>query len=284
MRVAEILYERMKRCDLCPRKCGVNRMAGQRGYCKVDGKPMVSSYFPHHGEEKVIRGRRGSGTIFFTGCNLGCVFCQNYDISHLMDGYETSVERIAEMMLELERNGCHNINLVTPTHQVAFIVDAIQRARDMGMKIPIVYNTGTYDSVDVIKMLDGVVEIYMPDFKFMDKEAARKYLNAPDYGKVAAECIKEMYGQKGGLKVRNGIAVEGVLIRHLVMPNHTEDSIRIMDWIKENTPDAAVNVMAQYFPYYRAKEFPEINRRITPEEYEKVFEYAKRIGLNVLEE
>ncbi|MGC9005570.1 MAG: radical SAM protein [Candidatus Micrarchaeia archaeon] len=284
MSISEILYKRMEKCDLCPRKCGVNRMAGQKGYCKVNGKPIVSSYFPHHGEEKVIRGWKGSGTIFFTGCNLGCIFCQNFDISHLMHGYETSVERIVEMMLELEREGCHNINLVTPTHQIAFIVDAIEKAREMGLRIPIVYNTGTYDSPDVIKMLDGVVEIYMPDFKFMDRKASVRYLGAPDYGEVASECIKEMYKQKGGLKVKNGIAVEGVLIRHLVMPNHTEDSKRIMDWIKENAPDAAVNVMAQYFPYYRAKEFPEINRRITVEEYAEVLEHAKRIGLNILEE
>ncbi|MGB9719824.1 MAG: radical SAM protein [Candidatus Anstonellales archaeon] len=284
MSISEILYKRMEKCDLCPRKCGVNRMAGQKGYCKVNGKPVVSSYFPHHGEEKVIRGWKGSGTIFFTGCNLGCIFCQNFDISHLMHGYETSVERIVEMMLELEREGCHNINLVTPTHQIAFIVDAIEKAREMGLRIPIVYNTGTYDSPDVIKMLDGVVEIYMPDFKFMDRKASVRYLGAPDYGEVASECIKEMYKQKGGLKVKNGIAVEGVLIRHLVMPNHTEDSKRIMDWIKENAPDAAVNVMAQYFPYYRAKEFPEINRRITVEEYAEVLEHAKRIGLNILEE
>jgi len=282
--IVDLLYKRMERCDLCPRKCGVNRREGQRGYCGVNGKPMVSSYFPHHGEERVIRGWNGSGTIFFTGCNLRCVFCQNFDISHLMHGYEIDVERLSRMMLELQEKGCHNINLVTPTHQIAFIVDGVERARKTGLRIPIVYNTGSYDSVEVIKLLERTVDIYMPDFKFMDKEATKKYMNAPDYGEVAAECIKEMYRQKGGLKVRNGIATEGVLIRHLVMPNYTHDSLRIMDWIKENTPEAAVNIMAQYYPYYRAKEFPEINRRITLEEYEKVLRYAKDIGLNILEE
>ena len=276
------LFAMLGCCEICPRRCKVNRLEGEKGYCKVGSMPVVSSYFAHHGEESVIRGSRGSGTIFFTGCNLGCIFCQNFDIAHLMHGNEISIERLSEMMLELQDAGCHNINVVTPTHQVPFIIRAREILGDK-LKIPMVYNTGGYDNPEIIKKLDGIMEIYMPDFKFWSPDLSNKYMNARDYADAARPAIAEMYCQVGGLKVKDGVATSGVLIRHLVMPNCIEDSKKILDWIAENTPEAAVNIMSQYSPYYRAKEFPEINRRITSEEYTSVLEYGKKLGLKLIE-
>lgn len=276
------LFSLLKDCTICPRKCHVNRIEGKLGFCKVNGKPMVSSFFPHHGEESVIRGTHGSGTIFFTGCNLKCAFCQNYDISQLMRGKTVEIEDLADMMLQLQSMQCHNINLVTPTHQVPFIVKA---AEMLGKKLqlPFVYNTSAYDSVDVIKKLDGFIQIYMPDFKFRDPERTKRYMSAPDYPEVAKQVIAEMYRQVGELKVENGVAKTGLLIRHLVMPDSIDDSRKVLEWISENTPEATVNVMAQYSPYFRASEFPEINRRITNYEYQEVIKHAKKLGVRLLE-
>lgn len=282
MDVGDELLGLLSDCEICPRRCRVNRLQGRTGYCKVGGRPMVSSYFAHHGEEPVIRGSRGSGTIFFTGCNLGCIFCQNFDIAHLMDGREVTIERLSGMMAELQEAGCHNINLVTPTHQVPFIVKAREMLGDK-LRIPMVYNTGGYDNPEIIRKLDGIMEIYMPDFKFWDPDLSQKYMNARNYADVAGPAIAEMYRQVGGLRVKDGVAASGVLIRHLVMPNCTEDSTRILDWIAENAPESAVNVMDQYFPYYRAKDFPEINRRITSSEYSDVLGYGRKLGLKILE-
>lgn len=282
MDIGDELLALLRSCEICPRRCKVNRLEGEKGYCKVGGRPMISSYFAHHGEESVIRGSRGSGTIFFTGCNLGCIFCQNFDIAHLMQGNEITIERLSQMMLELQEGGCHNINVVTPTHQIPFIVKAREMLGDK-LKIPMVYNTGGYDNPEIIKKLDGIMEIYMPDFKFWGPDLAEKYMNARDYAEVARPAIAEMYRQVGGLKVKDGVATSGLLIRHLVMPNCLEDSKKILDWIAKNTPEAAVNIMSQYSPYYRAKEFPEINRKITSDEYVAVLEHGKKLNLKILE-
>jgi len=279
----EKLKELLSPCRLCPRKCLSERKMGEVGYCRVTDKPMVSSFGPHFGEEPVLVGWGGSGTIFFTGCNLGCVFCQNYQISHLMEGEYITVEELSEIMLNLQERGCHNINLVTPTHQTAQIFEAVEIAKKKGLKVPIVYNCGGYESVEVLKELEGLVDIYMPDVKTFSYEFSRKYLGAPDYPDVVKESLLEMFRQIGHLQVNDfGIAERGLIVRHLVMPNWTSDSIEILNWISENLGrETYINAMDQYYPYYRACEFPEICRRITPEEFNLVYNYARKLGLRL---
>jgi len=281
-KVKEELYHIMENCTLCPRDCRINRLKGEIGFCGVNGRPVISSYFAHFGEENVIKGTKGSGTIFLTGCNLKCVFCQNFRISQLMEGSETTIENIAGMMIELQDRGCHNINFVTPTHQIAFIIEALEIAIDKGLKLPLVYNTGGYDHLKIIKKLDGIFDIYLPDFKFFSSEIAKRYTAAPDYPENVKSIIKEMYKQVGPLKTKNNIAEKGFIIRHLIMPNAVKDSKKIMDWIKENIPKATVNIMGQYMPYFKARDYPEINRPLEREEYEEVLKYAKGIGINIL--
>ena len=279
----EILYSLLSPCKLCPRRCGVRREQGEKGFCKVLDKPFVSSFGPHFGEEPVLVGWGGSGTIFFTGCNLGCVFCQNYQISHLMEGEEISTDELAEIMLLLQERGCHNVNLVTPTHQVPQIFEAVEKAKSRGLSIPIVYNCGGYESVDVLRELEGLVDIYMPDVKTFSREFATKYLKAPDYPEVVKEAVLEMHRQVGHLETDSfGIAKKGLIVRHLVMPNWTEDSKAILKWIAENLGKGTyTNVMDQYFPAYKACDYPEICRRITPEEFNEVYSYATGLGLRL---
>jgi putative pyruvate formate lyase activating enzyme len=270
-------------CRLCPRNCGSKRKNGETGFCKVLDRPMVSSFGPHFGEEPVLVGFGGSGTIFFTGCNLGCVFCQNYQISHLMEGEYISVSELADIMLHLQERGCHNINLVTPTHQTPQIFAAVEEAKTKGLRVPIVYNCGGYESVEVLKELKGLVDIYMPDFKTLSGEFASKYLKASDYPEVVKEALLEMHSQVGDLQVNDyGLAEKGLMVRHLVMPGWTHDSMAVLDWITENLGrNTYVNVMDQYYPFYRACDYPEICRRVTEEEFEKVYAYAKRLGLRL---
>jgi putative pyruvate formate lyase activating enzyme len=244
---------------------------------------MISSFAPHFGEEPVLVGWGGSGTIFFTGCNLGCVFCQNYQISHLMEGEYITVSRLTDIMLYLQEKGCHNINLVTPTHQIPVIFDAIEEAKRKGLKIPIVYNCGGYESVDVLIELEGLVDIYMPDIKTFNHEFSRDYLKAPDYPEVVKEAVLEMKRQVEHLKVNKyGVAERGLMIRHLVMPGWTEDSKEILSWIAENLGrETYVNVMDQYYPFYKACDYPEICRRTTSEEFNEVYSFAKKLGLRL---
>jgi putative pyruvate formate lyase activating enzyme len=264
-------------CNICPRNCNVNRYK-EVGFCKINAKPKIYSYFAHFGEESVLVCNRGSGTIFFSGCNLGCVFCQNYEISHFCEGEEISIRELAEIFKYLDNN-CENINLVTPTHQVPFIIDALKIYKP---KNPVIYNTSGYEKIETLKIVKNFVDIYMPDIKFFSYESSRKYLNAEDYPEIVKKAVKEMYSQKGELKIINGKAIKGVLIRHLVMPNHIEDSKEILEWIKKNCPKAGVNIMNQYYPCYKANLFPEINRRIYKEEYLEVLEYAITLGLNII--
>ena len=279
----EKLKELISPCRLCPRNCKVKRSEGEVGFCKVTDKPVVSSFGPHFGEEPVLVGFGGSGTIFFAGCNLGCVFCQNYRISHLMEGEYITTEELADIMLYLQDRGCHNINLVTPTHQVTPIFEAVDIAKGKGLTVPIVYNCGGYESVEVLREIEGLVDIYMPDIKTFSREFATKYLKAPDYPEVVKEAVLEMQRQVGFLKVNEfGLAERGLIVRHLVMPNWTEDSKEILKWIAENLgKETYVNVMDQYFPYYKACEYPEICRRLTEEEFKEVYNYAKRLGLRL---
>lgn len=271
----------LKSCTLCPRECRVNRLEGQRGFCKVGKRAMVSSVGPHFGEEAPLVGRQGSGTIFFSGCNLGCLFCQNYDISHLMSGEEVSEEELAQQMLFLWGLGCHNINLVTPTHVVPQILGAVALARRQGLDLPMVYNCGGYESLETLRLLDGVVQIYMPDFKYGDNAVAKKYSGAEDYFNRATEALTEMHRQVGDLVLdERGIAQKGLLIRHLVLPGGLAGTEKVMEFIaQELSPNSYVNVMAQYHSQYRAREFPELDRRITSQEYQRAVEIAGEKGL-----
>jgi len=274
-------------CALCPRDCHVNRLADKFAVCRSGRYAWVSSHFAHSGEEDCLRGTRGSGTIFFSGCNLRCVFCQNFEVSWQVEGEITPPLQLASMMLDLEGRGCHNINLVTPEHVVPQILEALLIAVEGGLRLPLVYNTGAYDSLDSLELMDGLVDIYMPDFKFWDAEMARRYLRAPDYPEAARRAIKEMHRQVGPLVVdENGLALRGVILRHLVMPGEIAGTHEILHWIaRELGPDTYVNIMPQYYPAGKVsgKEHAEINRCITLQEFEDALETASEAGLRHLD-
>lgn len=271
----------LKECRLCPRKCKVNRVENSLGICKVGRLPKVCSYHPHFGEEPPLVGMHGSGTIFITSCNLRCVFCQNYEISHLGEGREISIERFAKMMNELQDLGCHNINFVTPSHVTPQILEALPFAIKEGLKVPLVYNTGGYDAVDTLKLLEGVFDIYMPDFKFSDSKVAATLCMAGDYPQRTMEAIKEMHRQVGDLVTdERGIAQRGLIVRHLVMPNGLAGTRKVMRFLaQEVSPSTYVNIMDQYRPCGSAHKYQEINRSITLKEYEEAVEIAKEEGI-----
>jgi putative pyruvate formate lyase activating enzyme len=259
----------------------VNRTKGQLGQCRAGRKPTVASFCAHRGEEPMISGKRGSGTIFFSHCSLHCAFCQNYDISQLAHGQEVEIEELVRMMLSLQDQGVHNINLVSPTHYAPQIMEVAELARGRGLKLPLVYNTGGFDSIELIKELDGKIEVYMPDFKYFDNEKAFKYSGAEHYVEIASEGIAEMYRQVGNVQFnKEGVAVKGLLVRHLVLPNDLADSEKVMDFLASLSNDIWVSIMAQYNPQFRAGEFPELARRLRPDEYHKVVEHAREIGLH----
>jgi len=268
-------------CRLCPRNCRVRRFEGELGICQAPAGAIVSSAFPHFGEEPELVGRGGSGTIFLSHCNLRCVFCQNFELSHLGQGVPRTPQQIARMMLQLQELGCHNINFVTPTHFVPQLAEAIRLALRDGLRIPIVYNCGGYESLETLRLLDGLIDIYMPDVKFATRESGQRYAKAPDYFDVARAAVKEMHRQVGDLQVdSNGLAQRGLLIRHLVMPGLAEESRAILRFIaREISVHSYVNIMDQYRPWYRAHEFPEINRRVSWQEWNEVIEYARKLGL-----
>jgi len=278
----ERLMNILNECTLCPRACGVTRTKGEKGYCKSGTELMVSSVQPHYGEEDVLVGTYGSGTIFLTNCNLGCIFCQNYDISHLGYGQKVTEEEFALSMLNLQNRGCHNINFVTPTHFTPQIVKALKIAIEKGLHIPLVYNCGGYESKRTIELLNGIVDIYMPDIKYSDEASAGKYSNAPDYFAVCKEAVKEMHRQVGDLTVdERGIAVRGLLIRHLVLPNRLAGSAEVFKFIAtELSRKSYVNIMLQYRPMYQAYEYKELNRGITVIEYREALDIAKEWGLH----
>jgi putative pyruvate formate lyase activating enzyme len=281
----EKLGELLRECKVCPHHCGVNRLENQKGFCKTSFNVRVASAFLHRGEEKPIRGFRGSGTIFFSYCNMKCVYCQNYDISQLGEGVDITPRELAQIMLTLQKEGAHNINLVTSSHVVPQIVEAIYYAVQKGLNIPIVYNTSSYDDLEVLKLLEGIVDIYLPDLKYLSEDKARKYSKVRNYPTVAKEAIKEMYRQVGNLKLDfHGVAYRGILVRHLVLPNNISDSFEIMDFLSTIDPHLAVNVMGQYWPYYKAKEYPELARLVFPFEVEEVKNYARKKGLWLIED
>jgi len=265
--------------------CGVNRLEEQKGFCKTPYTVRVASAFLHRGEEKPIRGFRGSGTIFFSYCNMRCVYCQNYEISQLGEGIDITPKDLSEIMLKLQEEGAHNINLVTPSHVVPQIVETVYYAVKRGLKLPIVYNTSSYNSLKTLKDLEGIVDIYLPDLKYLKEEYGRRYSKVKNYPSVAKESVKEMLRQVGNLKLgENGIAYRGVLVRHLVMPNDISTSFEVVDFLSSLGEGLAVNIMGQYYPYYKAFEYPEIARPVYPWEVERVKEYAKSKGLWLIED
>jgi putative pyruvate formate lyase activating enzyme len=276
-----LLKEFLKECRLCPRECRIDRLSGEKGVCQAGLDPMVSSAFPHFGEEPPLAGYHGSGTIFLTHCNLRCIFCQNYDISHLGNGELITSSDMARVMIRLQDMGCHNINLVTPTHYAPQIVASLPEAIEKGLRLPIVYNCSGYESIEVIRLLEGVVDIYMPDAKYMDGKHSKRFSNAPDYPEVIKGVLKEMHRQVGDLTTNaDGIAERGLLIRHLVMPNGVASSEAVLRFIAEEiSSHSYVNIMDQYRPEYGAHECPEINRRITQKEYLEATQWAKRYQL-----
>ncbi|MFH1718433.1 MAG: radical SAM protein [Planctomycetota bacterium] len=278
------LWDCIDPCMLCPRRCKAHRSKDEAGFCGIGGKAVVSSIGPHFGEESVLVGRGGSGTIFFAGCNLGCVFCQNFDISHHRHGRETTIEQLALSMLELQDYGCVNINFVTPTHVIAAIVAAIELARKDGLTLPTVYNTGGYDSVETLRLLEGFMDIYMPDMKYSDSKVAEELSAAPDYPQVNRQAVKEMHRQVGDLREEKGLATRGLLVRHLVLPENLAGSFEIIDFLAEHiSRRTTINVMDQYRPCCEAASHPKINRRPTSEEIQSVRRYAVKKGLNVLD-
>ncbi len=282
----------LERCRCCPRHCEVDRLANQTGTCGIGRCARVASYFPHLGEEDCLHGWNGSGTIFFCGCNLRCAFCQNYDISHEATGRLTSAPHLAEMMLELQHRGCHNINWVTPSHVVPQALEALELAADEGLRLPIVYNSGGYDSVEVLRLLDGVVDLYMPDFKFWDSAVAARLANAPDYPQAARAAITEMYRQVGDLVLdNNGLARRGLLVRHLVMPDGLGGTASLADWlVREISRHTYINIMDQYHPdgdvLHSAREtaYRDIARPISAEEYRVAVKQALQAGLSRFDE
>lgn len=283
---ATAAFHHLQACDVCPLQCGVDRTTGELGVCKTGLLAQVSSYGPHHGEEHPLSGWRGSGTIFFTRCNLRCVYCQNADISQLGFGREVDGEELASIMLKLQAMGCHNINLVSPSHVIPQILEAVLLAAKQGLHLPLVYNTGGYDSLEMLQLLDGVIDIYMPDMKYSNAAIARKYSGVKDYPQVNQAALLEMQRQVGDLQLdAHGIAIRGLLVRHLVLPNGLAGSQAILAFLSEKvSKQVYVNIMAQYHPAYRADEFPALNRRITQREYQQVVHWAQESGLTRLDQ
>jgi putative pyruvate formate lyase activating enzyme len=285
-RRAALAWEHLSDCDLCARYCRVDRLESTRGaVCRTGERAVVHSYGPHHGEEDPLRGWAGSGTIFFTWCNLRCVFCQNWEISQKGIGREVGTDELAAIMLRLQHQGCHNINLVTPSHVVAQVLAALCVAARQGLCLPLVYNTGGYDSPEALALLDGVVDIYMPDMKYGDSQTAHRYSHVRDYWEVNRAAVKEMHRQVGDLVLdRNGLARRGLLVRHLVLPGDLANTEQVLSFIADEiSPKTYVNLMDQYHPCYRAGEYPPLDRRLTPLEFARAQTTATQCGLQRLD-
>ncbi|RMF60455.1 MAG: radical SAM protein [Calditrichaeota bacterium] len=283
-RRVEAAKKELENCKACPWECGINRMKDETKVCRTGRYARVSSYFPHFGEEDCLRGWNGSGTIFFAWCNLRCVFCQNFDISQQPAGREVTPQELAEMMISLQKRGCHNINWVTPEHVVPQILEAMPIAIERGLRLPIVYNTSAFDALESLKLMEGIVDIYMPDFKYWSPEKSKRYLKTERYPEAARAAFKEMHRQVGDLTFdRNGLAVKGLLVRHLVMPDGLEETRHIMKFLAEEiSRDTYVNIMGQYYPAGKVgyKHYPELNRRITYSELQQAYDIARSFGLH----
>jgi len=268
-------------CTLCPHECGINRLKGYKGRCKCDDKIKIALASLHMFEEPCITGKNGSGTVFFSHCNLNCVYCQNYEISQLQNGKEISIQELADIFIEQQNKGAENINLVTPTMYIYQIIEAIKIAKANGLKIPIVYNSNGYESVETIKLLNGFIDVYLPDLKYSDNSLAKEYSNVNNYFEIATNAIMEMYYQVGLPQFsEDGLIKKGVLIRHLILPNHVDNSKKVLDWIKSSLPkDVYVSIMAQYFPTYKAHEYENLNRKISANELEEIKNYLSFLGI-----
>ena len=285
-KTGEELWSMMERCILCPRLCKKNRLAGEKGICEATSQLEISSFHPHFGEERPLVGNCGSGTIFLTNCSLRCVFCINWETSQGGQGKPQSIENMAEMMLNLQEIGCHNINFVTPTHYVPHIVLAIDIAAGNGLRLPIVYNSCGWERLEILKKLDGIIDIYLPDFKYSDGKMAAKYSSdAETYPEITKKALLEMHRQVGIAKpASDGLMYRGLMIRHLVMPNNVSGTKKVIQWIAENlSKDTYLNLMSQYTPMYKAHNYPEISRGITYKEYNEAIEWAKDAGLTNLD-
>lgn len=272
--------ELLEQCKICPHECKINRNNGQVGRCKSTDKVKIALYSTHNFEEPCISGEKGSGTVFFSNCNLNCVFCQNYEISQDGKGKEISIERLAEIFLEQQEKDVENINLVTPTSYVPQIIEAIKIAKSKGLRLPIVYNTNGYEKIETLKMLDGYIDIYLPDFKYAQNELGKRLSKVDNYFEITTEALREMYKQTGKAVFDDrGIMQKGMIVRHLVLPNHIVNSRKVLKWLNNNMNDVFVSVMAQYFPTYKAKEIDDINRKLTKEEYEQIESYLYRLNL-----
>ncbi len=270
----------LEKCTICPHNCGINRLNNQIGRCKSKNIVKIALYSTHNFEEPCISGKKGSGTVFFSNCNMNCVFCQNYEISQQGKGREISIDELASIFIKQQEKDVENINLVTPTSYVPQIIEAIKIARNDGLKLPIVYNTNGYEKVETLKMLEGYIDIYLPDFKYSDNELAKRLSKVDNYFEIVTEALKEMYRQTGkSIFNDDGIMQKGMIIRHLVLPNHILNSRRVLKWINENMHDVYVSVMAQYFPTFKAKDIEDINRKLTKEEYEQIENYLYRLDL-----
>lgn len=272
--------ELLEKCTICPHNCGINRTNNQIGRCKSKDTVKIALYSTHNFEEPCISGKKGSGTVFFSNCNMNCVFCQNYEISQQGKGKEITIEELAEIFIKQQEKDVENINLVTPTSYVPQIIEAIKIARNKGLKLPIVYNTNGYEKVETLEMLEGYVDIYLPDFKYSDNKLAKRLSKVDNYFEIATRALKEMYRQTGKAVFDDrGIMQKGMIIRHLVLPNHILNSRKVLKWINENMHDVYVSVMAQYFPTYKAKDIEDINRKLSKEEYEQIENYLYRLDL-----
>jgi len=278
----EAAYELLESCRVCPRECGVNRLKNDKlGFCRSGLNPVISSVSPHHGEEPPLTGTKGSGTIFLTNCNLRCAYCQNYPISQLGNGAERTPGELACQMIWLQEQGCHNLNLVTPTHFMPQILKAFSIARERGFTLPIVYNTNGYESLEALRLLDGIVDVYLPDMRYSDDAVARKHSVAPYYPEINRAAIKEMFRQVGNVVLdEDGIATRGLIIRHLVLPNGLSGTDGVMKFLAEEiSKDVYISLMAQYFPAYKAHEIKELSRKITSDEYEEAYHIMQKYGL-----
>ena len=271
----------LTKCEICPHRCGVNRIENEIGRCKSTEKVKIALYSLHHFEEPCISGKHGSGTVFFSNCNLSCVYCQNYEISQEGKGKEISIEELANIFLEQQNRHAENINLVTPTSYTLQIIEAIKMAKKQGLTIPIIYNTNGYENVDTLKLLEGYIDVYLPDLKYYDNEIGEKYSKIRNYFEIATEAIQEMYRQVGIPKFNEqGMIQKGLMIRHLILPNHIENSKKILKWLKENMDKQVyIDIMAQYFPTYKAKETEDLNRKLIKEEYQKIEEYVYELDI-----
>lgn len=285
-KIGEELWDIMRSCELCPRRCRINRLDGNEGFCQASSQLEISSYHPHFGEEQSLVGKGGSGTIFFTNCSLRCVFCINWEISQEGQGTPRSIEDMAEMMIALQEMGCHNINFVTPTHYLPHIVLAVDKAVGKGLRLPLVYNTCGWERLEILEKLDGIIDIYLPDFKYSSGAMAEKYSSdAQTYPQITQTALLEMHRQVGVAKpAQDGVMYKGLMIRHLVMPNRIGGTKKIIEWIAGNlSTDTYLNIMSQYCPMYKASDYPEISRGITTEEYKETLQWAKEMGLTNLD-